>query len=394
MRLDRPSILLWALLLVGIGVRVMIAPHSHNVYPIFGDAGRHWVAGESLYGFRLWTNDSRPGVYRYSPLVAVLFVPFTLLPDVAAALLWRLLGLVVLLVGLTWFGRAVLPGSLTPWQRGLWLLLVVPLAVGSINNGQSNALVIGLLLIGVAALAERRWNLSALAVGVACLFKLYPIAVGLLLAMLYRRRFSWRLVLVLAAGLALPFLLQRFDYVSEQYRGWLQHLDENHLRQFLPIELLYRDFRLLCNVCGWPIGNRTVLIVQMLAAVATALICLGVVRAGWPERRVLLLLFNLACCWMTVFGPATESSTYTLLAPTAAWALLAAWSEWRLPAVRGVVLVSYGLLILAQVGNWFPRDTTLLIMAAQPLAALLLFLTLPYAELRRFSLCRSALLDA
>src|SRR5262249_18623794 len=145
------------------------------------------------------------------------------------------------------FCRSVLPGPLTPLGRAVLLLLVLPLEIGSINNAQSNALVIGLLLLGVAAVADRRWNLAAVAVALACLFKLYPVAVGLLLAVLYPRRFSWRLALALAAGLALPFLCQRSDYVINQYGGWLNHLWENQLRKFLPVDLRYRDFRLLCE---------------------------------------------------------------------------------------------------------------------------------------------------
>jgi hypothetical protein len=370
----------WALLLVGIGVRLLIAPHSHNLYPVFGDAGRHWLAGQGLYEFRPWAEP-----FRYSPLVAVLFVPFSLLPNLPAALLWRLVSAAVFLGGLDWFCRSVLPVPLTPWRRALLLLLVLPLEVGSLNNGQSNALVIGLLLLGVAAVADRRWNLAAVAVALACLFKLYPVAIGLLLAVLYPRRFSWRLALALAAGFALPFVCQRSEYVIDQYGGWLNHLAENQLRQFLPTDLRYRDLRLLCDLCGVPVGDRALLVVQLLAAGLTGLVCVGAALAGWPERRRLTLLLNLGCCWMTVFGPASESSTYALLAPTAAWAVLAAWSGRRLPGVRGLVLASYVLLLCAQVGNWFPRNTTMLIMSAQPLAALVLFLTLPYAELRDFS---------
>jgi hypothetical protein len=376
----RSSILIWALVLVGIGVRVAVAPRSHNLYPVFADAGRHWVAGAGLYEFRPWVEP-----FRYSPLVAVLFAPFGLLPDLPAALLWRLVSVAVFLGGLGWFCRSVLPGALTPSRRAVLLLLVLPLEIGSINNGQSNALVIGLLLLGVAAVADRRWTLAAAAVALACLFKLYPVAVGLLLAALYPRRFSWRLALALAAGFALPFLVQRSDYVIDQYGGWLNHLSENPLRRFLPADLRYRDFRLLCDVCGVAVGDRTVLRVQLLAAALTGVVCVGAALARWPRRRRLTLLLNLGCCWMTVFGPASESSTYTLLAPTAAWALLAAWTGRRLPGVRGLVLASYLLLLCAQVGNWFPREATMLIMSAQPLAALLLFLTLPYAELRDFS---------
>src|SRR5205823_3625510 len=63
----------------------------------------------------------------------------------------------------------------------------------------------------------------------------------------------------------------------------------------------------------------------------------------------------LACCWMMLCGPATESSTYVLLAPCLGWVLLAAWRH-RWPAVPRLLVTLAGLLLLASVlaglGPW------------------------------------------
>src|SRR5262249_22259618 len=85
---------------------------------------------------------------------------------------------------------------------------------------------------------------------------------------------------------------------------------------------------------------------------------------------LLTLLTGLACCWMTLFGSAAESATYVLLAPVAAWAVVA---PARVPVwVRAVLLGAYALLLAAQVSAWFPAGRQLQALGVQPLGALLL----------------------
>src|SRR5207237_312863 len=111
-----------------------------------------------------------------------------------------------------WWCRSML-GPFTGSRASLLFLLMLPLAVGSLNNGQSNALVLGLLLTTVTGAATERWGLAASCTALATLFKLYPIALGLLMAATFPRRFAGRLVLALLVGLALPFALQQPHYV-------------------------------------------------------------------------------------------------------------------------------------------------------------------------------------
>ena len=238
-RLSGPPSSSGSVALVLLGANTLLWPQRDTVYPIFAEAGRRWLAGGDLY-------EPVAGLdaYRYSPLVAALLVPFGLLPDGPGGLLWRLAGSAVFCGGLAWWGRAVLPPALTRGQRALLFLLPAPLTFGNVHNGQANVLIVGLLLLAVAAVARERFNVAALCLAVACLFKVYPIAVGLLLAALYPRRLAPRLGLLLAAGLLLPFLLQRSGYVAAQYAGWVEHLAQND-RQLRPRALWYRDARLL-----------------------------------------------------------------------------------------------------------------------------------------------------
>ena len=375
---QRVAVLVWAAALVLLGGKALLWPHRHSVYPIFAGAGRHWREAGDLYAMP----DGREP-YRYSPLVAAFFVPFSLLPDGPAGLLWRLLGSAVFLSGLAWWGRTALPPGPARSRWALLLLLPAPLTLGNVHNGQANLLVLGLLLVAVAAVASDRLNVAAICLAVACVFKLYPIAVGLLLVTLGPRRLGPRLALALAVGFLLPFLLQRPGYVAAQYADWLGQMARND-RQVMPRECWYRDARLLCSRWVVPMSYGAYQAAEVIGGGVIAAACLWARRAGLARPPLLALLLGLGCCWMTALGPATESSTYILLGPTAAWLLLTGAVENHPVSLRAAWLTGYGLLVTAQAASVLPAGwgRALQALGPQPLAALLLLGGLLYLAFR------------
>lgn len=366
-RWEKAAGVVWAGALLAVCVRLALSARYLGVYPIFAAAGRAWPAGQGLY--RLVDHLD---YYRYSPLVAVMLVPFSLLPDWLGGIVWRLVNAGVYLAALAWWSRAVLPRLLSRSQHALLLLLVAPLSIGNLHTGQCNTLVLGLLLAATAAVAGGRWSLASACVAVACLFKVYPLAVLLLLAAVYPRQFAARAFAALAVGCAVPFLLQSPAYVAAQYVAWWHHLLA-YDRRILSTEFWYRDLRLLCQVCGVPLSDRAYVAVQLLTGAGIALVCLAARRAGWTQRGLLTLLLALGCCWMTLFGSATESATYVLLAPALAWAVLEAWLADRPRWVLAALFSSYGLFVACQMASWFPVARQVHSLGLQPLAALLLF---------------------
>jgi len=358
---------LWALILVVVCCRVIVSPYGSSVYPIYADAARNWLAGLDLYG--------EGSGYRYSPLVAILLVPLSLVPDVLGGVLWRLLNAGTFLGALAWWSRSALPVSLTQNQRAVLFLLIAPLSIGCLNNGQSNPLVLGLLLAAVSGVAGQRWNLTSLCLALASLFKIYPIALGLLLVALYPRHLLGRLALALSLGLLLPFLFQQPSYVATQYSGWLHHLRTDD-RHDLPLDLTYRDVRLLCRVWLEPLSPATYVALQVLAGAGIAGLCLAARRR--LQASLLAVVLGLGCCWMTLFGPATESCTYILLAPSLAWAVIDLWprgreqSPWPQRTAGYAVLASYLLLVTAQSAVWVRDGKDFRHLGPQPFAGLLL----------------------
>ena len=265
--------LAWMLSIVLPGIRVAATPNEHSVYPSYVLAGRCWTAGRDIY--------AGTG-YRYSPLVATLFSLFGQLPDSVGAPLWHLLSAGVYVLGLAvWLRRFVAVADLR--SRALFFLLVLPPSLASLNNGQANAPLLGLLLLALDGVLDKRWHRVSACIVLAGAFKIYPLLLGAVLVARYPRSLGLRLALWTAAALALPFLLQHPGYVLHEYQTWFEHL-RNDDRQILPVPLAYRDLRLLLRTCGMPIGQSVYFAIQILAA--GALVGIAALRrgAGGKER--------------------------------------------------------------------------------------------------------------
>jgi hypothetical protein len=353
----------WSVALLVISTRAALVPVAQrSVYWIYADAGRHWRALDDVYRINPF--------YRYSPAVSEWFAAWTLLPDQAGAVLWRLLGAGVFLAALGWWARDVLPRRLTRTEYAALFLLALPLSVNSLNNGQVNLLLAGLHLAALAAVARDRWNLAAVCLAAACLLKIYPLALALLLVAAFPRKLGPRLTLAVGLGLVLPFVLRPTSFVVRQYGMWFSLLGRDD-RSPLPLSDWYRDAKLLLHVWDVPLNGGGYQALQLGTAAVVAAVCLAGRWAGWPRRQLLTTTLALGTCWMLLFGPATESSTFALLAPSLAWAVVEAWQRpgWR----RGPVLAGFGLLISTYVAGWFPVGSTYHSLGIHPLATLVLF---------------------
>src|SRR5579862_3618921 len=237
----RCALLVWTIILIAVCARGAIQQRERSLYYTWLTAGRDWSTGSP----QLYQHKEGDGldIFRYSPLIAAMLTPLQFLDEGTGNVVWRLLNGGVFLAGFAYFLRgrlATAPG----WLRGVLFLLVAPLALGSLSNGQPNPLVIGLLLFAVGLAGKDRWTLAAGCVALACALKIYPIAVGLLLVAAYPRQMSLRLALALLAALLLPYLMQRPEYVTEQYAQWFERLGGDD-RKNIVIERAYRDLWLL-----------------------------------------------------------------------------------------------------------------------------------------------------
>jgi hypothetical protein len=349
---------LWIIAVLAILIHVGLKPHSNTLYKVFHDGGARWMASQNLY--------PKVDEYIYSPFAAAFFAPFTLLPDSVAGILWR-----VLTIG-------VYAGACFVWIRrerradagaqGFAWIIILPLSVGDLFNGQANPLVIGLLMLAIMGCREHRYFAAALCVGVATYFKIYPLAVGMLLAVLHPR-FAWRLVAALVGIFCVSLLLQRPPYVLQQYSNWLHSLGQDP-RRTLNYYGTYRDFWLILRVLRVPISVGGWSCLQVLAGGALAGYLFLLKRRGSSPELLDFTLLLLGTAWMLLFGPATESSTYVILAPAVAMALL----RWRCDCgLCSAAWASFALLTVSQmITAWAHQHQNACTHLVQPVGALVL----------------------
>ena len=355
----------WLATLSVLIVRFCFGLHRAYAFMDYMLAGSHWARGENLY-FN-WRG------FIYSPLAAAFFAPLAFLPLSLAYTVWLLLNVAALLGGLTAILKTALFSGIPPENSGIVYLLLLLFTLGNLDVGQANPVVIGFLMLAVAAVYAGRWNAAAFCVAVPTFFKVYPLALGLLFCVMAPRRFSWRLLITLLLLAAAPFLFQHWSYVSEQYHAWIATRSRDDRRVY-PINYVPLDFWYLIHwVAHLPIGRWLYTLIQLGTGAALALFSLWGKWRQWGKARVLCGVFVLASIWMVLWGPATESHTYLLLAPALVLALVQSINK-RYPVwLRALVSAAFILQFI----NHNTRTSYLFhikqpwIFSAQPISALL-----------------------
>jgi Glycosyltransferase family 87 len=355
----------WAVALLVLVVRFCTGCHRAYAFDDYMLAGSHWIHGEYLYAN--WRG------FIYSPITAAFFAPFACLPPAVAYTLWLLLSVAILLGGLATLLKTTFVSVINRAYAGIIYLLLLPFVLGNLDVGQANALVIGLLMFSVAAVREERWNTAVLCVAIPAFFKIYPLAIGMLICAIAPRRFGWRLLIALVLLGVAPFLFQRWAYVADQYHAWVitRTSDDrlNYPINYVPLDLWF----LLHRISHLPIRPWFYTLIQAGTGVGVALFCIWGKWKYWRTERVLSALFFLGSIWMVLCGPATESHTYLLLAPALVLGLVQSFSRGHPVWLRALICAAYVL----QFVNHNTRTSYLFhlkaewIFSAQPISALL-----------------------
>jgi Glycosyltransferase family 87 len=351
------TLVLWCLYVVIVCLRIYLHPGSHSVFTEYRGAGGAWIHQAEVYEIQ--------GTFLYSPLIAALYSPFALISKNVSEVLWRvLLGLALPLA--LWFNARKLFAFSK--QEFAWLfLLIMPLTLSSLNNGQANIIIIVLLLVATGAVSQSRWFLCAFCAAFAVYWKIYPIAFALLLALVFPKKLIFRILLVLIGLFVVSLFLQKPSYVLQQYGDWLVNLasDRRRAHEYYG---RWRDFYLLLRLIGIPISPMWWTIVELAAGVIAAGICfLGTIRR-WPLVTLVFGAMSLAIVWMLLFGPATEAATYALIAVPSAYLLISGWSNTSQPALQITSTVTYLGFVGAHILNsWFRiKGNIYLVHAVQP----------------------------
>src|SRR5215467_3186852 len=131
---------------------------------------------------------------------------------------------------------------------------------------------------------------AALCIAISAYLKIYPVAFGLLLVLLYPRQLGWRLAVLLALLGALSFRLQQPGYVFEQYQRWFVSRAADNRR--MNMDIAPRDFAMLLKVAHINLSGYALIALQVLAGAAAAAICTFGRLQRWSQERLLVCVFS------------------------------------------------------------------------------------------------------
>jgi hypothetical protein len=298
---ERNAWRLWGLLCVILAIGILAGDNRSVTYQ-YATAAHHWLGGEDLY-------EQGGRGFLYFPQAAILFVPFSLLPQVPAEILWRLLT-----VGI--FSRGIFRLCRLAESHGgvrlfpLVTLITIPIAHSAARNGQATLIIAGLMMIAAEEFSRQNWTRAAVLLSFGLAFKPLTLVFILLVAALDRRMMG-RLLLGSGIVLAIPYLTQDWRYVTAQYGcciGMLQSAAQ------LGIDIPWAQLFGMLHIAGLDVSEPAQTALRIGFAGLTLLAAWLAHRRLSPERCG-IYLFALAGCYLMLFNPRTENNTYALIAP-------------------------------------------------------------------------------
>ena len=250
------------------------------------------------------------------------------------------------------------------WPRraeGQFLLLVLIGTVRSVWSGQSNALLVAMVLLAAAEIVRGRWWRGALWLAAPIHIKVWPVVVGGLFSAQFPRRLAARLALCVVGLGMIPFLTQSPMEVVDQYSGWYHCLANRQTGGGRYTG--YRDAWTIWEQIHQPVNARAYLMLQLGLGVVILGWCLWQRRRGLPLRQLAVYTIAAWSVWQLLVGPGTERLTYNIIAPALAWAVLTCFYNGR---QRAWITVAYLTTYLLGVGgverfltHWWPAATAL-----------------------------------
>ncbi|MBB6254426.1 glycosyltransferase 87 family protein [Nitrospirillum iridis] len=324
--LARPLVVgvaLWAFALVAIEAQV-ISGRFVSEFHIYAEATWAWWQGAEIY------EDGING-FLYLPSSAVLFTPWAYLPPLMGDALWRLSVLAV-----SWWGVARLCRMLAPkdWQRlfGVALLAALPIGVVDLRGAQTEFLMLGLMLAGLADVAEGRFRRAAFLLVLAGAFKPQALALVLLAFALWPR-LRLHLAVWLAAALALPLLHGDPAYALGEYGA----LVRKTMSSANPGGGVWHDFANGLATLGLPLDLAVQTLIRALAGVCVLILARGTV-SQLPTAKAAATVAALMVTYLLLFNPRTVLGHFGDMALVAG--ALAGWEfHVRRNRVLGWVLV-------------------------------------------------------
>lgn len=328
--------------------------YSHyNNYIIFKQSFFHLIDNKNLY---VHYPSEQYDLFKYTPTFALLFAPFSILPDFLGYFLWTALNLFLPLL-------AVIKLNSISSKAKTWMLVLLLLeGFTSALNSQSNGLMLGLLLYAFVNLEQERWIQAVFCLWITVFIKLFGIFFFTLF-LIYPQ--SWKSaalssVLILAVLFALPLPFAGGDLIS-QYESMVKLLAHDH------------GFFLKYSVMGWlkqwfgfnPPKNQVLWVGILLQLVVLLLYCIKYHFSSLSDKQAdsdfisnqfKWLYIGTWLIWVVIFNHMAESATYVIAVGGIVMIYANLWNSQQEESIQWQVFWILGLLLVVLFTILGPTD--------------------------------------
>lgn len=273
------------------------------------------------YATLLWTKQTVYDTttldgFNYWPASLLVYVPvLQLSPTVAGVIVIALTGSLFAYASYR-LVEAMLPeGAAAPGAfavAGTFLLINIPACWYNFKYIQAQIPMTAAMMLAAVAMMRSRWLAGSLWIFFAAAVK--PLAVVmLLLAGALERRMRLYLAAALVAGFLLPFALLDWSYLVEQHMLWAMKL--LHMAHVMPTDWPFQaDFQTMLHSAGIVVPPKVATVVRFAAALGTLALAWRLSQAGGPRALPVAILL-LAGCYITLFGPRNEFTSFMVVTP-------------------------------------------------------------------------------
>jgi hypothetical protein len=267
----------------------------YNNYIIFKCSHFHLLEGKDLY--KSYYPEEHWDLYKYSPTFALFFGCFAWLPDWLGLSMWNLLNVMVFFIAIRY-----LPGLND--KKKMWILLLsVADTMISLQNSQSNVLVVGLLILGFGLFETKHYFLATLCIVATFYIKIFGI-VALILLVFYpdKRKSMLYTIFWMITLWVVPAIVIGFKPLMATYVNYLDML-KNDQSVSLGISVM-GGLKLWFGIDVY----KTV-----LAVTGFMIMCLPLVNyRKFADLSNRILFFSALLIWMVIFNHKAESPTFII----------------------------------------------------------------------------------
>jgi hypothetical protein len=326
-----PWVLFAALAFIASVHRLILGEDSFNNFTIFAYSWQHLVDDVNLYA----TSPDHYDLYKYSPTFAFFMAPFAAMPRCLGLIFWSFLNMLLPV----W---AVNKLFITQKQKNLILFIVLIELLSSVQNSQSNGLMLGLILGAFALFENGKVVPAMLLICLGFYIKIFA-AVAAVLLLFYPHKMKSIVagaVFILVLG-ALPLIVVSWDQLVVQYQNWLVLLgnDPAHAQNFSFMTLMERT-------AGLKAGDLFYIVPGIILLLAP------LVRIReWSDFNFRLLYLCSILIWVVIFNHKAESPTYCIaLGGIAIWFIMGEKTN-----ARKIVMLLAFLLVALSPTDLFPK---------------------------------------